>query len=230
MKYILTAGWDDGVADLTRRLAGELDSGQQVLWLVSGGSNISASVQIMGNVSAQLSQHLSIMLADERYGPVGHTDSNWAQLLQAGFNAKQAKLLPILEADKTFEQTIEHYNELATSAFDAADVVIAQLGIGEDGHIAGILPDSPATQQETALVSGYESSPLKRLTLTFPALRRITAAYAFAFGANKQAALVTLQERTLELSQQPSQILKQLPEAYLYSDQLTTPVAEGSLL
>ena len=36
------------------------------------------------------------MLTDERYGPVGHPDSNWSQLLQKGFDLPQAKLVPVL--------------------------------------------------------------------------------------------------------------------------------------
>ncbi len=220
MKYILTAGWDDGIADLTQHLVRELHAGQQVLWLVSGGSNIEASVRVMRTISVRLSQQLSIMLADERYGPVGHSASNWAQLLAAGFNAKQARMLPVLAADQTFEQAITDYTALATEAFEQADTIVAQLGIGEDGHIAGILPDSTAAHESTALVAGYASPPFKRLTLTFPALRQVNAAYAFAFGANKRAALATLQHQTVEPAEQPAQVLKQLPEAYLYSDQL----------
>jgi 6-phosphogluconolactonase len=219
MKYILTAGWDDGVADLTERLVRELATGKRVLWLLSGGSNIPSSVQIMDNISADLSKNLSVSLIDERYGEPGHSESNWAQLIQAGFDGKQARLLPILQPGASFEQTIETYNQLIEKAFDANDVIIAQLGIGPDGHVAGILPNSAATTAKT-LVTGYEAPPLTRLTLTFPALRQITAAYAFAFGKPKQQALVSLQAKALPPEQQPAQILNELPEAYMYSDQV----------
>jgi 6-phosphogluconolactonase/glucosamine-6-phosphate isomerase/deaminase len=220
MKYILTAGWDDGVADLTERLVRELAAGKSVLWLTSGGSNIPASVQIMDNISANLSRNLSVSLADERYGDPGHSESNWAQLIQAGFSGKQAALLPVLQAGASFEQTISSYTKLIDEAFANHDVIIAQLGIGQDGHIAGIVPDSPAAAEKTKLVAGYQDPPLARLTLTFPGLRRITAAYAFAFGKPKQRALVSLQSKASDLSHEPAQILNELPEAYMYSDQV----------
>ncbi|MGC1176791.1 MAG: 6-phosphogluconolactonase [Candidatus Saccharimonadales bacterium] len=220
MKYILTAGWEDGVAKLARRLVRELADDKRVLWLVSGGSNIPASVQVMSTISTALSEKLTVLLADERYGPPGHADSNWEQLRNSGFTPKQARALPVLKAGKNLQQAAEHYDQLAKQAFAKADVVIAQLGIGDDGHIAGIKPDSPAARQQTALAIGYENPPLTRLTLTFPALRQITAAYAFAFGDNKHAALTRLQTQTIDLEQQPAQILKQLSEAYLYSDQI----------
>jgi 6-phosphogluconolactonase/glucosamine-6-phosphate isomerase/deaminase len=220
MKFILTAGWEDGVADLTERLVRELASGQQVLWLVSGGSNIPASVQIMNNVPSGLQSSLSVMLADERYGEVGHNDSNWAQLMNASFNTKQITPLPVLQAGLDFESTVSHYQEMAKQAFTTNEVIIAQLGIGEDGHIAGILPNSAAATETEALAIGYQSTPFKRLTLTFAALRQVSAAYAFAFGNTKHQALIELQTQSIQSERQPAQILKLLPETYIYSDQL----------
>lgn len=220
MKYILTAGWDDGVADLTSRLVKELAGNKRVLWLVSGGSNIPSSVQIMENISAEQSKRLSISLADERFGEPGHSESNWTQLMDAGFRAKRATMLPVLRPGNTFEQALYHYIELIEKAYKENDVIIAQLGIGQDCHVAGILPSSPATKEETALVAGYEAPPLTRLTLTFPALRQVTAAYVFAFGKPKHKALVALQEHTATPLEQPAQILNELPEAYMYSDQV----------
>jgi 6-phosphogluconolactonase/glucosamine-6-phosphate isomerase/deaminase len=70
------------------------------------------------------------------------------------------------------------------------------------------------------MVAGYEAGPFQRLTLTFPALRRVTAAYAFAFGAPKHEALAALQTSARSLATLPSQILNELSEAYLYNDQV----------
>ncbi len=220
MQYILTAGWEDGVADLTERLARELSDGRRVLWLVSGGSNIPASVQVMNNISATLTHNLGIMLSDERYGPFGHSQSNWSQLLAAGFKLRQAKLCEVLQAELSAAQTVARYNQLAAEAFAEYELVIAQLGVGPDGHITGIKPGSPAATETKALVVGYPDPPLHRLTLTFPALRRIDAAYVFAFGDTKHQALTRLHNRTLPLNIQPAQILKELPEVYVYSDQI----------
>lgn len=223
MRYILTAGWDDGVAELTERLVRELAHGQRVLWLVSGGSNIGPEVEVMGNISRQLSQNLTITLADERYGPLGHPESNWTQLMQAGFQGQKSTLLPVLQAGLNFRQTIQNYNHLITEAYDTNDVIIAQLGVGADGHIAGIMIDSVAAKETKVLVAGFKSSetpPLQRMTLTFAGLRQVTAAYTFAFGAGKKQALSSLQSQSLPLNQQPAQILKELSEAYVYNDQV----------
>lgn len=220
MKYILTSGWDDGIADLTARLARDLAAGKRVLWLTSGGSNIQATAQIMENISADLSKNLTISLIDERYGEIGHENSNWAQLLQTGFDGKQATLWPVLEAGLSLEETATRFDQFMQAAGSNFDAIIGQLGIGDDGHIAGILPDSPACAETEALAVSYESTPYRRVTLTFAGLRTLSVAYTFAFGEPKKAALERLHNETLSLSTQPAQILKELSEAYLYSDQV----------
>ncbi len=220
MQYILTTGWDDGVADLTERLSRELGSGQRVLWLVSGGSNVEPSVQIMANISNKLSRGLGIMLADERYGPPGHIDSNWAQLIKAGFKTRNARVIEILQDGLDFEQTLARYNTVTDDTFKNYDLIILQMGVGRDGHVAGILPGSVAAFETKNLAAGYPDPPLKRLTLTFPAIRKVHEAYVFAFGAPKHETLALLQSQSLSPEVQPVQILKELPEAYLYSDQL----------
>src|SRR4051812_4722359 len=113
MQFILTAGWDDGIADLTHRLTKELAAGKHVLWLVTGGSNIDASVEIMECLPADLTKKLTIMVADERFGAVGHADSNEAQLEQAGFDPQQGTWRRVLRPRLTLEQTLKHYNQLA---------------------------------------------------------------------------------------------------------------------
>lgn len=220
MKYILTAGWDDGIADLTSRLARELAQNKKILWLLSGGSNIPASVSIMNNIPTEHSSGLSISLADERYGEPGHSESNWAKLMQAGFDSKEATLLPVLMPGLSLEETVASYSQMIDSAMSQSDLTIAQLGIGEDGHIAGILPGSAPATETQATVLSFEDPPLVRLSLTFAALKRVNVAYAFAFGEPKKVALHSLQSETVEPTILPAQILKQIQEAYLYSDQV----------
>jgi 6-phosphogluconolactonase/glucosamine-6-phosphate isomerase/deaminase len=219
MKCIVSADWDEGTAALTARLRKELGTGKRVLWLLGGGSNIAASVKVMDAITDEESEKLAIFLTDERYGELDHQDSNARQLREAGFQPKQAIFVPTLASGLSLGETEERYAQALQTAMEHADVIIGQFGMGPDGHIAGILPNSPATTA-TGWVTGYEAPPYVRITMTFEALRRITAAYLFVFGASKQEAVSNLQTETLPLEQQPAQILKELPEAYVYSDQL----------
>lgn len=222
MKFNLTSGWEDGIADLTECLIKALSDGKNVLWILSGGSNITASVQIIDSIAMDLRPNLSVMLGDERYGYVGHPDSNWEQLLNAGFSTDNVRILPILEKGLDLQQTAQKFNEMAEHELNSHDLVIGQLGIGSDGHIAGILPHSPATDSQE-YAAGYEADDFKRLTLTFKALRQLSSAYVFAFGYTKKDTLERLKNTSAELIDQPSQILKEIKEAYLYNDQIGEP-------
>ena len=206
--------------NLKDRLLHELESGKNVLWLVSGGSNIGVTVEIMRNIPEGLTEHLSIMLIDERYGKPGHADSNWQQLMQAGLSPKNAHLMPVLLSNSALEQTAMHYNNMAAQAFAEADVCIAQVGMGIDGHIAGILPHTVTSVDNQQLAVGYQNEPFDRLTLTFSALEMMDAIYVFAYGDSKREAITTLQNEGLSPDDQPAQFLKQLPEVYLYNDQI----------
>jgi 6-phosphogluconolactonase/glucosamine-6-phosphate isomerase/deaminase len=197
-----------------------LAAGEHVLWLVSGGSNIATSVAIMAELGRDLPAalpRLTVMLTDERFGPVGHPDSNWQQLSAAGFNFEKVLAIPVLSG-LPLEVTIERYGQEIAKNFSEADIIIAQFGIGADGHIAGVLPRSPAVES-SALVVGYTADPFIRITLTPTALGQVDVAFALAFGESKKAALANLQNHDASLTAEPCQILKQLPEAYLFTDQ-----------
>lgn len=220
MKIIHASDWHPAIAVLQQRLEQELTAGKRVLWLVSGGSNIAASVHLMQNLDDQLTKNLTIMPVDERYGSVGHADSNEAQLMAAGFDKKQAHVIHILQPDSSFQATADRFDKLARQAFSNNDIIIAQLGMGADGHIAGILPHSAAVTSPD-LVAAYASQPYQRLTLTHHALKRLSAAYVLAFGPDKQAALDQLTAKMVPYSDQPAQILKELPEAYVFTDMVS---------
>jgi 6-phosphogluconolactonase/glucosamine-6-phosphate isomerase/deaminase len=219
MKFVRVTELLDGVAPLRDRLMLDLNSGKQVLWLVPGGSNIPLTVAVMAQLPDDLTSGLTIMLTDERYGAVGHADSNAHQLDEAGFEPKHAVIVPVLRTNVSIMETCTQYAADFTEAAGRADTIIGQFGMGADGHIAGILPGSTAVSSAD-LTAGYEAPGFTRITLTPKALSQLNAAYVFVFGDNKRSALARLQSEMLSLEAQPAQILKQLPEAYIYNDQI----------
>ena len=223
MQFILTPDSSEAVRALSDKLINELGGSNRVLWLTSGGSNVEAAVKVMEAIPADLSGNLTVMLCDERYGPAGHPDSNWTQLLRAGFDPKSATAVAVLKEGLDFEETVRDFSDNLEKAIAGSQVAILQLGMGADGHVSGILPGSEAAKEEKALVVGYENPPYRRITTTFPALRRAACAYLFAFGAAKLEALQNLRESTLPLDEQPAQILKELSEAFVYNDQIGDP-------
>jgi 6-phosphogluconolactonase len=64
---------------------------------------------------------------------------------------------------------------------------VLMLGMGEEGHVASIFPESPAASDErtVAAVFGCPKPPPTRLTLTFPVIRSATEVWIVAAGAGK---------------------------------------------
>lgn len=207
-------------ADILRdRLVQELSNGLNVLWLVTGGSNISLGAEVMRQIPEDLTPKLTMLLTDERFGEVGHKDSNVRQLDEAGFDPKRGRFIPVIEPGVAYEDTIIRYGNNFQQALAASDIAIALFGMGADGHIAGILPGSPAVDSAD-YAAGYDTADFRRVTLTPKALLQLTAAYLVVFGEQKLQPLENLQTQDLPLDQQPAQLLKQIPDAYVLNDQI----------
>lgn len=216
---------DQGVAvrAIAARISSELLAGKRVLWLVSGGSNIQLQVEVMQRIRDQAHDRLSglaVLPMDERYGKPGHDNSNTQALRAAGFDPGEATWVDVLMHDVPFDQTIDFYNEVAATALANATMIIGQFGLGTDGHVAGVLPGSPAAVADETTVTGYEWTDYTRLTLTPAALKQMQIAYLPAYGEGKKKALERLRANTETLSELPAKLLYEIPEVYVYNDQL----------
>jgi 6-phosphogluconolactonase/glucosamine-6-phosphate isomerase/deaminase len=205
---------EQGAEHLRSVLNEQLEAGKCVLWLVSGGSNVTLECGIAAEL-ADVS-NLQAALVDERYGLPGHQDSNYQKLVDGGFTVA---LAPVLEAGLDIKETTHRYNERLEVLLDAADVVVAQLGIGADGHTNGVLPHSSVVGSKK-LLEQYEGPDFQRITMTLEALRFADVVFVFAYGEDKQATLTRLRDEDIPFDDQPSQILKQLPQVYLYNDSI----------
>ncbi len=153
------------VADfVAKAILDKLNSGKKVLWLVPGGSNIPVAVEAAKIITKQPHQHLTVTLTDERYGAVGHKDSNWQKLKQQGFNLPQAKLIPVLTGENR-AMTTKNFNTILEQELKNAKYKIGLLGVGADGHTAGILPESIAVNTGD-LTFGYNGPDFERITIT----------------------------------------------------------------
>ena len=209
---------DQAVVDyLNESLRKQLSAGKSALWLLSGGSAISISVKVaklLNNLSDEELARLNISLIDERYGPVGHPDSNWQQLLDAGFDLPGARLHPVLNFQNQ-ETTLKEW-ELYLRQQLKHSYALGFLGIGPDGHTSGILPNSPAVTA-TGLVTGYEGGGYQRITTTPSAIKMLNEAVVYAVGEPKWPVLQRLTDN-IEPAEQPAQILKQVPKLTIFTD------------
>jgi 6-phosphogluconolactonase len=145
---------------------------------------------------------------DERYAPEGDPDRN-----ETG--AREA-LLDHIPVDPTLVHAIEgpdgrdgddvdasaarYATELAISASSSPNAPsgvavppfdVLMLGIGPEGHVASIFPESPAAYAQGTVVAVRNSPkpPPTRISLTFPAIRAAREVWILASGAEKAEAI-----------------------------------------
>jgi 6-phosphogluconolactonase/glucosamine-6-phosphate isomerase/deaminase len=218
LNFIKTNDTLEGENELYQTLSENLRI-KKILWIVAGGSNIPVTVRVMARIEPGLSKNLIMILSDERYGSEGHSDSNYTQLLEAGFDQKDATFYKTLIDDQSISQTISRIGQAYKRAMNETEMVIGQLGVGDDGHIAGILPLSPVIGLISDVVY-FKAEKFKRISLSLEALKSIDIAYVFCFGKNKAKVLKDIQTNQMEYSQLPAKILQDIKTVYVYNDQL----------
>ena len=129
-------------------------------------------------------QQLDVFQVDERIVPMEHPARNLGQLTES-LVALPVKLHAMPVDDLDIERAASHYE---ASLPDALDVV--QLGLGDDGHTASLVPGDPAADiadRAVAVTEVYRGC--RRMTLTYPAINRSGVIVWLVRGAGKQTAL-----------------------------------------
>ncbi|MCP1497540.1 6-phosphogluconolactonase [Pseudomonas migulae] len=132
----------DGLAlKVAKQLSDAIDARGAATLVVSGGRSPVAFFQNLAKQKLDWSK-VVVTLADERWVPVEHADSNAGLLkryLLQGPAAK-AQFLSLYSASANLEQAAEQADRLLAE-LPPIDVLI--LGMGDDGHTASLFPNSP---------------------------------------------------------------------------------------
>jgi 6-phosphogluconolactonase len=133
---------------------------------------------------------VDVWWGDERWVAAGHPDRNDQQAYDALLGAVPARVHAFPAADGPYsspEEAAEAYaDELGNPTFD-----VLMLGVGEEGHVASIFPDSPAARSTEAVVAVHDcpKPPPTRLSLTFGAIAAADEVWLLAAGASKADAV-----------------------------------------
>lgn len=195
-----------------------LDDNKRVVFFISGGSALEQEAKIITNLlkSSNLSK-LSILPIDERFGKPNHINSNVASLKKLIGDINDLPIHDVL-INEALDNTKNKYDSLVKDILDDDYISFALIGIGEDGHIAGILNNSPA-ETSSDLVEAYISEPFTRITLTKNAIKKIGNIYVSSFGQNKAPILTELFNTN---TKKPMSMLKDFNNVKVYTDNVIT--------
>ncbi|TBW39398.1 6-phosphogluconolactonase [Azotobacter chroococcum] len=169
----LAAAMARQVADVLRAA---IDTQGRATLVVSGGRSPVAFFERLAEQALDW-QRVTIGLADERWVPLGHPDSN-AGLVERHLlrgQAAQAQFVGLYRPAASLEAAAQLADAALAGLPQPIDVLV--LGMGEDGHTASLFPGSP--NLATALDPGCPrrclpmlapSVPHQRLTLSLPLL------------------------------------------------------------
>lgn len=194
---------DKGIA-LAKQKIYELCDKKTVLFLSGGNTPKSLYQQL---TREKILDTGTVAMVDERYGHPSHPDSNERMIKETGlldyFNEKKILFYSILKNGMHRDLNSKYYDEAVRFLFFHFRNSVGILGLGKDGHTAGIAPNrsdfkNPIFDEERAglLVSDFKDPKIleeggfgERITLTFKGLSHFNNFIILAFGNDKKEAL-----------------------------------------
>lgn len=137
---------------------------------------------------------VQLFWGDERFVPAADDDRNYKQAREAlleSIDIPSANVHAMAASDGEFGEDIEAaaaaYERLLPAEFD-----VHLLGMGGEGHINSLFPDTDAVRETTRLVVAVTDSPKPpplRITLTLPAVARAREVWLVVAGSEKAGAV-----------------------------------------
>jgi 6-phosphogluconolactonase len=199
---------DELTAAAGERLIGAIDAAVaargRALIVLTGGGNGNRLLKYLGTQAQRIDwDNVHLFWGDERYVPEDDDDRNDKQAREALLDhidipARNVHAMPARDGEfgADLAAAALSYEQLLAANAEPGDPApnfdVHLLGVGPEGHINSLFPDSPAVQETDRLVVGVENSPKPpplRITLTLPAVQRSRQVWLLASGAEKAEAV-----------------------------------------
>jgi 6-phosphogluconolactonase len=172
----------------------------RALIVLTGGGNGIGLLKYLGTQGQQIDwSKVHLFWGDERYVPEDDDERNEKQAREAlldRIDIPPSQVHPMAASDGEFG------NDLAAAALAYEQLLAANaspgepvpnfdvhlLGMGPEGHINSLFPDTPAVLETTRRFVAVEDSPKpppQRITLTLPAIQRSREVWLMVAGAGK---------------------------------------------
>lgn len=176
----------------------------RALIVLTGGRNGIALLRRLGEHADRIDwSKVQLFFGDERFVPADDTERNDKQARDALLDRidippANVHAMPASGADfgDDLDAAARAYAEVLTAAAEPGqpgpDFDVHLLGVGPEGHVNSLFPDTPAVRESVRLVVGVPDSPkppLRRITLTLPAVQRAREVWLVVSGTAKADAV-----------------------------------------
>ena len=176
----------------------------RALIVLTGGGNGIGLLKYLGTHRQQIDwSKVHLFWGDDRYVPEDDDERNEKQARAAlldPIDIPSNQVHPMAASDGEFGSDLEaaalaYEHVLAANAEPgdpAPNFDVHLLGMGPEGHINSLFPDTPAVLETTRMVVAVEHSPKlppERITLTLPAIQRSREVWLMVSGAAKADAV-----------------------------------------
>jgi 6-phosphogluconolactonase len=177
--------------------------GRALVVLTGGGTGIGLLKRVGERADEIDWSKVHLFWGDDRYVPENDDERNDKQARAAlldQIDIPSANIHAMPASDGEFGDDLDaaavaYDHVLAANAEDgepAPDFDVHLLGMGPEGHINSLFPDTPAVRESTRLVLGVPDSPKpppQRITLTLPAIQRSREVWLVVSGGGKADAV-----------------------------------------
>jgi 6-phosphogluconolactonase len=172
----------------------------RALIVLTGGGNGIGLLKYLGAHGRQIDWAcVHLFWGDERYVPEDDGERNDKQAREAlldHIDIPSSHVHPMPASDGEFGSDLAAaalaYEQLLAANAEPGDPApnfdVHLLGMGPEGHINSLFPDTPAVRESTRMVVAVEDSPKpppQRITLTLPAIQRSREVWLMVSGAAK---------------------------------------------
>ncbi|MGV0748667.1 6-phosphogluconolactonase [Mycolicibacter heraklionensis] len=176
----------------------------RALVVLTGGGNGIALLHRLGEHAARIDwAKVHLFFGDDRFVPADDADRNDKQAREALLGrieipAANVHAMPASDGEygDDLDAAAQAYQEVLAANAEpgqpAPNFDVHLLGMGAEGHINSLFPDTTAVKENTRLVVGVSDSPKpppRRITLTLPAIQRSREVWLVVAGESKAEAV-----------------------------------------
>ncbi|MFZ1162791.1 6-phosphogluconolactonase [Mycobacterium sp.] len=187
----------------------------RALIVLTGGGNGNRLLRFLSSQSRRVDwTKVHVFWGDDRYVADDDDERNYKQAREAlldHVDIPARNVHPMPAADGEFGSDLGAaalaYEQILAGNAEPGDPApnfdIHLLGVGPEGHINSLFPDTPAVRETTRMVVDVEDSPKpppQRITLTLPAIQRSREVWLLVSGAEKAEAVAAAVEGAAPVS------------------------------